>query len=903
MTLNAGTRIGPYEVISLLGQGGMGQVYRARDTKLGRDVALKVLPELFAGDDDRLARFRREAQVLAALNHPNIAHVYGVEDEGQVHALVMEFVAGRTLAEMLSAGGLGLDDALPIARQIAEALETAHDQGIVHRDLKPANIKVTGDGIVKVLDFGLAKTLAPEGSGSASDAMNSPTLTARGTQLGVILGTAAYMAPEQAKGRTVDRRADIWAFGIVLYEMLTGRRAYEAEDVAETLAAVLTRDVDVRALPPDTPPRLAALIADCLVRDPKHRLRDIGEARRVIDQLVTGSTSVAGLPSHVGISAPPGAPDVRASGPAAVARPPWRLLPWAITALAIIVAAVSASGVWRAADPPRVVTRSRTALPALSGFVALSRDGSQLVYTVTGGADGFRLDLRRMQEFEARPIAGATGALFPIFSPDAQWVAYTSATQPVIRKIATTGGTPVDVADGTFATGADWGDDDTMVFSGPQGLRRVPASGGTPATLTTVDAGKKEQAHINPQFLPGGRQVLFTILSAVDPPQFAVLDLERRTHRTVARGGDNGRYLASGHLTFGRGGTLYAIPFELDSQTTTGSEVPVLSAISATGPPGTADYTVSDSGLLVYSEAMAESGTLLAWADAAGGIRPMTGQRPREWGTGRLSPDGRWVANSIDNDKGVPDIWVVDVERGTPTRLSFSGGAHYPIWTPDSRRIVYAASVDGKPALYIVPADGSGAPQKLADTSHLAVPSSITPDGRTLLFGERESLSRILTLPLTGSTPAVPQPLHAQVSGGEGGAQVSPNGRYLAYESNESNSREIYVRAFAGGGGKTRISPGGGRWVRWAPDSRTLYYWSNTPGSASLYAVDLSGDPAPRPSVPRELFRLAAGTTWDVGPDGRFLVEVTRVRGDQVTAFITVTDWFEELRQRAPVKR
>ena len=557
----------------------MGEVYRARDSKLGRDVALKVLASSVASDPDRLARFRREAQVLAALNHPNIAAIYGFEDSGPTHALVMELVEGQTLDQLLRvtrpqesgprsqaagqrpqptrsgksasgakdktsspgsgrtpgpvAQGLPPDQVLSIARQIAEALEFAHERGIIHRDLKPANIKVRDDGTVKVLDFGLAKALAPEDVSGGSDVMNSPTLTARATQMGVIMGTAAYMAPEQAKGRPVDRRADIWAFGVVLYEMLTGRRGYEAEDISDTLAAVLTRDVDWQALPADTPARLRGLVRDCLARDPKNRLRDIGEARRVLDQLISGAPEIEPAPSSMTAVAAPQAPVWQ------------RALPWTMAALAILAAAAMAWTAWsRPAAPARHVTRAKYPLSDLSGFVALARDGTKLAYTVSG-AQGFYIALRQMDQFEAKPLPGSENNGWPLFSPDGEWIAFSSVSAPAkIRKIPIAGGTSSTLCDGSFQQGGAWGDDDTIVFPGGAGLMRVSANGGAPAALTKLDAAKGEKSHTRPQFLPDGRSLLFTVASnSPESPEFAVLDLKSGVYRVVARGGDNGRYV------------------------------------------------------------------------------------------------------------------------------------------------------------------------------------------------------------------------------------------------------------------------------------------------------------------------------------------------------------------------
>jgi len=853
MALNPGSSLGPYNIGASLGEGGMGQVYRARDTKLNRDVALKVVLPAVANDPERLARFKREAHVLASLNHPNIAAIYGFEDGSGVHALVMELVDGPTLADRLDAGPMPLAEALPIAKQIAEALEAAHDQGIVHRDLKPANIKIRGDGTVKVLDFGLAKAVDPASS-SMMNASLSPTLSLQATQAGIILGTAAYMSPEQAKGRTVDKRADIWAFGVVLYEMITGRRGYLAEDVSETLAAVLTRDVDWNALPPDTPPRLQQLLRDCLVRDPKQRLRDIGEARRVLERLISGAPDPT---STITIAAAP-------------ATPAWkRVLPWAIAAVAGALA-IGAALMQRTAPPPAAaVTRSRASFKDLAGFVALTRDGTRLVYTV-GDQNGFSLSMRRLDEFEPRTLAGSASALFPIISPDGEWIAFMTNTDPaILKKIPIEGGTPTTLCNGSFSFGAAWGPDDTIVFVDPNGLMQVSANGGTPKPLTKVDQAKGERSHTRPQFLPGGRQLLFTVTTS-DGPQFAVLDLEKGGYRTVAKGGDNGHYARSGHLLYVRDATLFAQPFDLQRLAATGSESPVVERISTQGPIGTGDYAFSDTGVLVYSERGTAAGTTLAFVDRKGNIQPLPGQAPRSWGTGRLSPDGRRVANAIEDAKKDRDIWVVDLDRGAPTRLTFGGYNDFPIWTPDGRHVVFGQRAP-KPGVYAVAADGGGKPELIVATETQPSPASIAPDGRTLLYSVG---SRTQVLALDGvRASGEPHPLRESTAG-ERLAQISPDGKWVAFLSSESGSFEIYLMPFPGPGAKVRVSTGTGNIPRWNRNGRELLYWTANAGTASLMSASIqTSSSTPSVAVPTELFKMIIGTTWDVTPDGeRFLI-------------------------------
>jgi serine/threonine protein kinase/Tol biopolymer transport system component len=898
MPLTAGTRLGEYEILAPIGAGGMGEVYRARDAKLNRDVALKVLPGLVASDPDRLARFRREAQVLASLNHPHIAQIYEMTSgvaSGGAHtetasrvvtlALVMELVEGPTLADRIALGPMAWSEAQPIARQIADALEAAHEQGIVHRDLKPANIKVRGDGTVKVLDFGLAKAMDPAAASNA-DVMNSPTLTARATQLGIILGTAAYMAPEQAKGKSVDKRADIWAFGVVLFEMLSGRRAFNGEDISEVIAAVLRQEIDWGALPKETPRKVRRLLEQCLERDPKRRLRDIGDAW---------------LDFNV--------PEEHPLTPDPIRQPTWisRALPWG--AAAVVALGTVAWSLLHASPPqPRVVTRAAVALKGFSAFVNVSRDGTRMAYTSVGGPSSAFLTLRMMDQFEGKPIPGSDGAGYPLFSPDGQWLAYATLDQPSkIKKIPVTGGTSITLCDGAFVSGSAWGDDDTIVFSGAKGLMRVSASGGTPQTLTTVDPAKKEASHVRPQFLPGGRQLLFTITqtNTTDSPQFAVLDLGKGTYRTVAKGGVNGRYVASGHLTYVRGATLFVLPFDLQRLAVTGTEVPVVEGVSTLGPDGTGDYSVTDAGLLAYfASDSTTQGTMLAWANRKGATELLPGQSRQLWGTGRLSPDGRRVASGIRSEKnGTADIWILDVQRGTPTRVTFDGGDDLPVWTPDGTRVVYASRHGDKSGLYSVAADGSGKAVLLLETDKSAAPSSFTPDGKTLVYDQvsAEKRRQILVLPLQADgRSGPPHPLH-EADAPEANAQVSPDGKWVAYQSAESSNWEIYVQPFPGPGGKVRISAQGGTAPRWARSGRELFYWGNSPTSR-LMTVEIPPDSALRPGAPQELFQLLSGTTWDVSPDrDRFLVELTSSGNGATIA--TVTDWFEELARRAPAKK
>ena len=780
-----------------------------------------------------------------------------------------------------------LSDVLAIAKQIAEALEAAHEQGIVHRDLKPANVKVRADGTVKVLDFGLAKAFDPASS-SSSAVMNSPTLTAQATQLGTIIGTAAYMSPEQAKGRAVDKRADIWAFGVVLYEMLSGHRGYEAEDVSDTLAAVLTREVDWTKLPATISPRLVGLLKDCLVRDPKQRLRDMGEARRVLDQLITGNSgsTIIATPTSSVVAPPP--------------RPAWRsALPWAV---AVIAAGLAAFTMWRssAVTPSHeVVTRARVTFQEVTGLIDVSRDGTKIAYTRAGGPQGYHLELRHTDQFEGLPLPGTDGGVVPVFSPAGDWIAF-STLDNKIKKTQSIGGPSITLADGSFYDGATWGDDDTIVYSSPKGLMRLPASGGTPELLTTVNKEKDESRHVRPQFLPGGGPLLFTVVSPSGDQKFAVLDLKKGTYATVATSGDNGRYAASGHLLSMRGGTLFALPFDLAHLKATGPEAPVIEGVSSIGPTtGTADYAMSQAGLLVYAESLSAGGTTLTWRDRKGAEIPLTGQLSRNWGTGSLSPDGKRVANAIIADKG-SDIWVVELARGTPTRLTFAGNNDNPIWTRDGRSIVYKGNKDGKPGIYKVPADGSGQPQLILAGAD-AVPTSFTPGDTTLLFVQPAGPAgkrRIMVLPLNAAGGAPAPHAFRESSAADFEARVSPDGNWLAFLSSESGRPELYVMPFPGPGPKVQVSPNGASRARWSANGRELLFW-DTGGNSTLLSSSIQLSPFSSAS-PQKLFSAFAGTTWGAAPDGEhFLVESVQ----SGAVMVTVTNWFDELRRRAPVKR
>ena len=723
MALEIGSRLAHYDVTALIGEGGMGQVYQATDTKLNRQVALKILPEAFATDPDRLARFQREAQVLASLNHPNIAQIHGIEEQDDTRALVLELVEGPTLAERISKGPIPIDEALPIAKQIAEALEAAHEAGVIHRDLKPANIKVREDGTVKVLDFGLAKALDPSPTGDPSQ---SPTLTAAATQMGVIMGTAAYMSPEQARGKPVDKRADIWAFGVVLYEMLSGQRLFQGDDVSLTLAKVLETDPTWEALPSASPPRIANLLQRCLQKDPRQRVQAIGDVRLVMEgafETATASSSER-LPTQTPL----------------LGQHPLTVL--AIIATAVLVTGLAMWSVMRPESPRlvRLAVSPDIGLPLFTALqspdLAISPDGEQIAYlTGSVGLGAEQLQVRSLARATSEILVGEGVLNSPFFSADSQSVGfYDHSVEPaLLKRVSVQGGATQTICELTGdLRGASWGADGTIVFAssfrsggGGSGLFRVAAVGGAPEQLTTPDAEQGEFAHAWPEILPGGKAVLFSVLRGTSPSEdteIAVLSLETGEQKVVLRGGTYPRYSPSGHLVYGVQGNLWAVRFDPSRLETVGDPVPVQERVLGKSL-GATNFSISDGGTLVYLPVVAAPeapGTLLVWVDREGRQEPVNAERA-VYLAPRISPDGQRIAVAIGNRQD-EDIWVIDSDRGTRTRLTtFPGRDIHPLWTPDGQRLTFASN-GGGPAesprvLFWMPADGSGTAEPLTEAT------------------------------------------------------------------------------------------------------------------------------------------------------------------------------------------
>jgi serine/threonine protein kinase/Tol biopolymer transport system component len=885
MTLSAGTRLGPYEIQSALGAGGMGEVYRARDTKLGRDVALKILPEEFASDPDRLARFQREAQVLASLHHPNIAIIHGLEESNGIRALVLELVEGPTLADRLAQSAVPLDEALPIARQIADALEAAHERGVIHRDLKPANIKLTAEGQVKVLDFGLA-AVVQDPSRPDVNATNSPTLTLGATRAGVILGTAGYMSPEQAAGRPVDKRADIWSFGVVLWEMLTGKKLFDGETVSHTLADVLRATIDFDQVPRTTPMPVRALLERCLDRDVKCRLRDIGEARVQIERYQTNP--------------------LRVSEPAATASSWSRLAIGASIAAAVLLVAFGALSVvlLRETPPATPTTRFQVAPPdkaTAADYPTISPDGRRLAFVATVEGKTL-LWIRPLDSLAAQSLAGTEDATSPFWSPDSRFLAFFSSGK--LKKVDVSGGPPQTLCNAAgLARGGTWSSEGTILFSAGQGtpIWRVPAAGGTPARVTKLDSAV-EQSHNWPQFLPDGRHFLYWIfVRAQDPEKNAVIigsldDRPDSPERRRLLPGDSMALYSAGHLLFDREGVLMAQPFDAARLQWRGDPFPVVQQVNQVlGRYGWRAFSVSSDGTLVY-RAGAGGKTQLAWFDRTGKEVGRLGQ-PEDQFAPRLSPDQKRVAVAQRDARGQLDIWLLELPRDTSTRFTTFQPAinSIPVWSPDSGRIVFNSNRAGHFDLYVKASSGAGNDELLLKSSDPKSPTDWSFDGRLLLYQVQDPKTKydLWVIPLDGDRKPVPV---LQTEFNEMNGQFSPDGRLIAYSSDESTRAEVYVQRFPMSSGKVRVSTNGGNRPRWRRDGKELFYLNP---DGKMMAVEMKATAtALETAGPHELFQTRVASapfgapTYDVAADGqRFLIDTTLDEAEGPPPITVVMNW------------
>ena len=874
MPLPAGEKLGPYEILAPLGKGGMGEVYRARDARLRRDVALKVSAERFS------ERFEKEARAIASLNHPNVCTLFDVGP----NYLVMELVEGQTLSNRIKEGAVAIEEALAISGQIADALEAAHEKGITHRDLKPGNIIIKPDGAVKVLDFGLAKI----GGGPTAQSDNSPTMTIGATEAGVILGTAAYMAPEQARGKSVDRRADVWAFGVVLYEMLTGQKLFRGDDLTETMAAVIKEEPKLDRVPV----KVRRLLRTCLQKDPKQRLQAIGDWRLLLGEEAPAAVAKTGMPQWVW----PG-----------------------VAAAAILALAVSLAGyrrVTRPVDHPLVRldvdlgADVSLPLPDQGGSgVVISPDGTRLAYL---SGNPTKLFTRRLDQSKGVALAGTEGARAPFFSPDGQWIGF-YAGGAKLKKISVEGGAVVPLGDFGGIGGANWGEEGSIVVGDQsKGLLLIPSVGGMPALVTPLAKG--ELALVLPQILPGGKGILFHMARAFDPDTTTIEVLTRADHRRkiVARGGTTARYLptseASGHLIYVNRATMFAVSFDLDKLEARGNAVPVLDDVAYPLPTYTGQFSFSRNGTMVYRRAAggASPTRTLQWIDATGKKEPLL-SKPGAYLNPSVSPDGRRVALMV-NEGASQDIWVYDPQRDTMTRLTFGGALYFnPIWTPDGRYVIFGSGGNGT---FQARADGAGQPQVLTAEKVNQAPRSFAPDGKRLAYQEN---AQLWTAPVEiqgGQLKAGKPERFLQSGSTDADPAFSPDGRWLAYQSDESGRPEVYVRAFppppSGQGGKWQISNAGGRFPHWSRTAHELIYQSGDQLLAASYTIK---DDTFVPDKPRVwIAKLGVGQTpgvgWDLAPDGKRVAVITPA-GDvdapkQDHEVVVLENFFDELRRKAP---
>jgi len=903
LALAFGTRLGAYEILSLIGSGGMGEVYRARDTKLNRDVALKILPADFALDADRLVRFTREAHILAALNHPNIAAIYGLDDGGGTPALVMELVDGPTLADRIARAPIPLDQALEIARQIADALEAAHEKAIVHRDLKPANIAFAADDTIKVLDFGLAKAVEP--TTTSPDLTRSPTLSLMATQAGFILGTAAYMSPEQAKGLPADHRSDVFSFGVVLYEMLTRRQPFRGETAADILASVLVHDADVRDLSPNLNPRLPDLIRRCLDKNPKRRWQAMGDVRSELELIAAAPTTGAGERARLRQTA-------------------WWTVGITALATALVVGVLAAFAAWRL-EPQQsaVVTRFSLILPGDQRFsnlgrrsVAISPDGTRIAYVANR-----QLFLRSLSDFESVPIRGtegaATGITNPVFSPDGNLLAYWS--DGAIRKVAVTGGVPTMVCAASLnPLGMSWAAGSILFSQGEAGILRVAAAGGQAEPLIESNGVVVQ----DPQFVLNEESVLFTIAAdnAGNKDRAVIQSIPSGERRVVVEDASSPMLLESGYLLFVRGGVLLAAPFDARRMTIATEPVPVVEGVRRGGPGlriVSGHYAVSNSGSLVYLPGPAVvdvNRRNLVMADLKGDSRPVVVQ-PAAYKHPRVSPDGRWLA--VDTDDADASVYLYDLSGAAQIRrLTLTGHNRLPAWSPDSTRVTFQSDMEGDAGLFWQRADGGGRPERLTKAepgvSHL--PDGWTPDGKTLLFDVAQD--GVFTLHSYSRVDGRVARFGDVRSIYPTTSVLSPDGRWLAYYVRPpgSASGSLVVQPFPSGE-RQEIVKGGGIHPLWIPHSQPARLLYRLPVAA--YIVDITTQPVFAVGKPVELpLRRVSNPgpsdsrTIDVTPDGQHVFGTTTLdlstgngpnsmQGDVIDV---VLNWSHELKQKVPAR-
>jgi serine/threonine-protein kinase len=899
-----GQTLGHYRIESKLGAGGMGVVYQAVDSRLGRKVAIKLLHEEGLKNPDRLARFEREARLLAALNHPNIAAIHGLEEAGEQKFLVLEYVPGDTLAERLARGPLPVREALEVGRQVAEALAAAHEAGVIHRDLKPANIKITPEGKVKVLDFGLAKALEEAGPvAQASDVAQASaceTLTAVAhTREGVVMGTAPYMSPEQAEGKPVDRRTDLWAFGCVLYEALTGRRTFPGDSSTEVLVGILDREPEWTALPAATPESVRNLLRRCLAKDPRNRLHDAADARLELEDTLAG----------------------RLSGPVAVVRERrWGRRVWAAAVAGLLIGAVAAGlWVWRAARPaeaPQVVRFSLDVppgariVPTWDVHLTFSRDSKTLLYPVNFPPPNV-IYARHIDALEGKPLPEAKGLGNPLYSPDGRWILMPDYAKGSLMKLPLTGGAPVPIAPIEQVFRGDWGADGHIYWTNQMisGVIRTPDNGGKNEPVTELDQERQERNHRFAKLLPGGKALMFTVASggidSYNDARIDMIDLATKKRKPLVQGGTCARYAPSGHIVYARAGSLYAVPFDHRRLEVTGTPVKVVDGVLMSTNIGTAYFDISPAGDLAYAAGPAENGErVLDWVDRRGKATPLP-LPPRSYLNPRISPDGKTLAVEVEGVNH--DFYTYDFARAVMSRMTNDGLSHAPIWSPDGKRIAFRTWKGGKMTMAWMPADRSGPEESLVNYTAWQSAVSFSPDGKYLAFDQIDYAtgSGFWILPLAGDR----QPRPFAVSKFPTGAgKFSPDGKWVVYCSMESGRPEIYVQPWPGPGAKIQISAEGGTDPMWRRDGKEIFYRN----ASKMMAVPVSTGASFQAGRPQLLwegeymhglssscgFKGVTTTSYDISPDGqRFLMIKDNDQNMYATRIVVVVNWVEELKR------
>jgi serine/threonine-protein kinase len=888
--------LGHYAVESQLGAGGMGVVYKATDTRLGRQVAIKMLHESYLKDPERRARFEREARVLASLNHPNIAAIHGIEEAGERKFLVLEYVPGDTLAQRLARGPLPPKEALDLGRQVADALGAAHEAGVIHRDLKPANIKITPEGKVKVLDFGLAK--ATEAAPAAAGGADAETITEEMTQAGVVMGTAPYMSPEQASGKPVDRRTDIWAFGCVMYEALSGKRTFPGETTTEILVGILDREPAWNVLPASTPENVKCLLRRCLSRDARSRLHDIADARLELEDTLAGRATG----------------QLSAVAPRSADRRVWA------GATACLLLGASAAGLWvwlgtQPAVPPRVA-RFNINLPEGSrlefswgGLLTFSPDSKTVVYPINFPQRD-AVYTRRVDELESKPMEAAKGLGNVLYSPDGRWFWTFDRSKGMVVKVPSGGGAPVPIAPMKMLFRGEWGPDDYIYWS--DGLVspviRTPVNGGTSEPVTELDAARQERTHRFARLLPEGRAVMFTVaagdIETFDEARIDAVDLRTRKRKTLIQGGTCPRYSPSGHIVYARGGSLYAVPIDHRKLEAAGTPVKVADGVLMSINTGFAYFDISPGGDLAYAAGPVENGERrLYWVDRQGKAEQLP-LPPRSYLNPRLSPDGKQLAVEVEGPNH--DFYTYDFARGVMSRITNDGISHAPIWSPDGRRFVFRSWKGGMMSLAWMPADRSGPEESLLEYPAWHSAASISPDGKYLSFDQVErGVFGIWMLPLTGDRKPVPF-LRSKSQTGAG--KFSPDGKWIVYCSMESGKAEVYVQSWPGPGPKIQISSEGGTDPLWRHNGKEIFYRKGS----KMLAVPVNTHGSFQAGKPQLLWegeyteglssscgvKGATNTGYDVSPDGqRFVMIKDEDQNTFSTKIVVVMNWVEELKR------